>query len=624
MWLFSSSSTTADNDASDDYYPQMKDEESTMENPQKSHSAMHDNVSDDDDGEVGENGTRLCRDNNGGNGMDTNGTTKEPTVANSNEVNLEDALHYLDQVKLEFGNRPHIYNEFLEIMKNFKAREVDTIWVMDRVRRLFHGYNHLILGFNTFLPEGYTMEMRDLEPVGVGPSLPGTNMTPGFKPPPGPIRGIIYFRPIQPCDRTVIQTLHEQWFPVDYKSDFFDTLCNINTSNNGNGEQQPQRRIMPGMNSLYCCVACFKELDDDEFEDRLRRQQVREERAASCSFWSSDTSVYGDEVDDDEDYGDDCILWEFDNSTIDDDGSTAENNGSRTDETIDDNMQSQSPQKATNITSDTKNDQVMESGESVFSIHHRTEKERMRRFYTNGFRFDDGSDNTTPCQSNGDIGNGSSNSSDNGNISTTQQNENTTINNTTNKGPYYNDFGERIIGCIVGSFLPSSLPSTKHRSTLDEKLGRDETASLLIPDCDTYTKMFYIMTLGTCREFRRCGLGSLLVNRVVEMIEKKKTSIKSRSCSNHQEEEEEEGLCGALYLHVITYNGGAMRLYERLGFTRVKEIQDYYTINSVNYDCYLYARYFHGNRGHQTTFDVLYGLASSIIRKLGYAFIPTT
>eukprot|EP00578_Thalassiosira_sp_NH16_P020918 CAMPEP_0181086602 /NCGR_PEP_ID=MMETSP1071-20121207/5835_1 /TAXON_ID=35127 /ORGANISM="Thalassiosira sp., Strain NH16" /LENGTH=583 /DNA_ID=CAMNT_0023168451 /DNA_START=248 /DNA_END=1996 /DNA_ORIENTATION=- len=102
------------------------------------------------------------------------------------ELKVEDALLYLDQVKLEFGDRPRIYNEFLEIMKNFKAQEVDTIGVINRVRRLFHGYNNLILGFNTFLPEGYKIEMRDLEPVFVGPGLPGTNQTPGFKPPPGP------------------------------------------------------------------------------------------------------------------------------------------------------------------------------------------------------------------------------------------------------------------------------------------------------------------------------------------------------------------------------------------------------------------------------------------------------
>ena len=90
------------------------------------------------------------------------------------ELKVEDALLYLDQVKLEFGDRPRIYNQFLEIMKNFKAQEVDTIGVINSVRKLFHGYNNLILGFNTFLPEGYKIEMRDLEPVFLGPGLPGT------------------------------------------------------------------------------------------------------------------------------------------------------------------------------------------------------------------------------------------------------------------------------------------------------------------------------------------------------------------------------------------------------------------------------------------------------------------
>lgn len=90
------------------------------------------------------------------------------------ELKVEDALLYLDQVKLEFGDRPRIYNQFLEIMKNFKAQEVDTIGVIQSVRKLFHGYNNLILGFNTFLPEGYKIEMRDLEPVFFGPGLSGT------------------------------------------------------------------------------------------------------------------------------------------------------------------------------------------------------------------------------------------------------------------------------------------------------------------------------------------------------------------------------------------------------------------------------------------------------------------
>ena len=58
------------------------------------------------------------------------------------------------QVKMEFSDKPHIYNEFLEIMKNFKAQSINTPGVIARVKQLFRGYNKLILGFNTFLPEG--------------------------------------------------------------------------------------------------------------------------------------------------------------------------------------------------------------------------------------------------------------------------------------------------------------------------------------------------------------------------------------------------------------------------------------------------------------------------------------
>jgi hypothetical protein len=49
------------------------------------------------------------------------------------ELRVEDALMYLDQVKMEFGDRPHIYNEFLDIMKTFKSQAIDTPGVIRRV-----------------------------------------------------------------------------------------------------------------------------------------------------------------------------------------------------------------------------------------------------------------------------------------------------------------------------------------------------------------------------------------------------------------------------------------------------------------------------------------------------------
>lgn len=95
------------------------------------------------------------------------------------ELRVEDALLYLDQVKVEFGDRPHIYNEFLEIMKTFKTQQIDTPGVIRRVSNLFKGNRRLVLGFNTFLPEGYQIE---LPPDGNGPPVavyraPGSNVT---------------------------------------------------------------------------------------------------------------------------------------------------------------------------------------------------------------------------------------------------------------------------------------------------------------------------------------------------------------------------------------------------------------------------------------------------------------
>ena len=75
------------------------------------------------------------------------------------ELRVEDALMYLDQVKMEFGDRPQIYKEFLDIMKTFKSQQIDTPGVIKRVSSLFDGNRRLVLGFNTFLPEGYKIEI---------------------------------------------------------------------------------------------------------------------------------------------------------------------------------------------------------------------------------------------------------------------------------------------------------------------------------------------------------------------------------------------------------------------------------------------------------------------------------
>ncbi len=89
-------------------------------------------------------------------------------------LKVEDALSYLDQVKYKFGNQPQVYNDFLDIMKEFKSQSIDTPGVIARVSCLFKGHPELIVGFNTFLPPGYKIEVTEggLTVTG-GATLPG-------------------------------------------------------------------------------------------------------------------------------------------------------------------------------------------------------------------------------------------------------------------------------------------------------------------------------------------------------------------------------------------------------------------------------------------------------------------
>jgi len=51
----------------------------------------------------------------------------QPTSENLNgstdrQLNVTDALSYLDAVKIQFHDRPDVYNVFLDIMKDFKSQ----------------------------------------------------------------------------------------------------------------------------------------------------------------------------------------------------------------------------------------------------------------------------------------------------------------------------------------------------------------------------------------------------------------------------------------------------------------------------------------------------------------------
>ncbi|KAK1342554.1 hypothetical protein QTO34_015319 [Cnephaeus nilssonii] len=85
-------------------------------------------------------------------------------------VHVEDALTYLDQVKIRFGSDPATYNGFLENYEGVQKPKtllptrdlyssIDTPGVIRRVSQLFHEHPDLIVGFNAFLPLGYRIDI---------------------------------------------------------------------------------------------------------------------------------------------------------------------------------------------------------------------------------------------------------------------------------------------------------------------------------------------------------------------------------------------------------------------------------------------------------------------------------
>ncbi|KAG1342737.1 hypothetical protein COCNU_05G009660 [Cocos nucifera] len=84
-----------------------------------------------------------------------------PAAGGAPKLTTNDALAYLKAVKDIFQDKREKYDEFLEVMKDFKSQRIDTNGVIMRVKELFKGHRDLILGFNTFLPKGYEIKLPE-------------------------------------------------------------------------------------------------------------------------------------------------------------------------------------------------------------------------------------------------------------------------------------------------------------------------------------------------------------------------------------------------------------------------------------------------------------------------------
>lgn len=123
-------------------------------------------------------------------------------------------------------------------------------------------------------------------------------------------------------------------------------------------------------------------------------------------------------------------------------------------------------------------------------------------------------------------------------------------------------------------------------STCPEHYGDDVTHVLGIDACEMPRPshegdqgvLAYVLTLGVIDGFRRRGMASEMLRQAVAFVEANRPNVQ------------------AIYLHVVTYNGAAIQLYESAHFARIAHFPSFYQLHGKPYDSYLYALYVHGAR----------------------------
>ncbi|ELQ75222.1 Histone deacetylase complex, SIN3 component, partial [Trachipleistophora hominis] len=74
------------------------------------------------------------------------------------DLNLNDAISFLETVKTVFADDPSIYDSFLEVMRDYKHGKIDAGGVVRAATTLFKGKPDILEGFNDFLPPEYKID----------------------------------------------------------------------------------------------------------------------------------------------------------------------------------------------------------------------------------------------------------------------------------------------------------------------------------------------------------------------------------------------------------------------------------------------------------------------------------
>ncbi|KAJ2934305.1 hypothetical protein H1R20_g2757, partial [Candolleomyces eurysporus] len=74
------------------------------------------------------------------------------------EVFHNDAVDFIKSVQYQFEEQPAYYDQFLEALNEYNAKQIGVETLIDRVTAALHGYPHLLAGFNPFLPLPYELQ----------------------------------------------------------------------------------------------------------------------------------------------------------------------------------------------------------------------------------------------------------------------------------------------------------------------------------------------------------------------------------------------------------------------------------------------------------------------------------
>ncbi|NXX98562.1 NAA60 acetyltransferase, partial [Centropus bengalensis] len=141
-------------------------------------------------------------------------------------------------------------------------------------------------------------------------------------------------------------------------------------------------------------------------------------------------------------------------------------------------------------------------------------------------------------------------------------------------------------GSIVGMIVAEIKSRTKVHK---------EDGDILASNFPVDTQVAYILSLGVVKEFRKHGIGSLLLESLKDHI--------STTAQDH---------CKAIYLHVLTTNNTAINFYENRDFKQHHYLPYYYSIRGVLKDGFTYVLYING--GHPP-WTILYPLPSAPSRQ---------